>query len=476
MDAEKKIQAPVTPGERFRARLIVSVLLIVFSLVVGGGVFQFLALKRPAIEPRPVNEKTYNVGVFRAEVCTLQEILSGFGTARADREVVISAPVTGEVVEINPQLKVGTSLVAPSMGTTEDGKSKPQEGDLLIRIDPRAYQERVTQAKSRLEEVNADINSLRQQIVNNERLLKKSEQDYKNFESEYERIKRSNEKKVASDSEVTRALLELNRYQDNVLRYQSEAKLLPLQITSAEQKQKTLENDLEIARLNLTKTQLHVPFDGRISEVMVELGQFLAVGSGIARLTDSSLVEIPIPLAISDFSKIENAVLSGQQPLVQIAENESAEPKWDGRVVRASPEADERTRTVQVFVQVDNRDTESPLLPGTFVNARIVGPVLKGVYAVPRDAILNKALFVVRDGRAVKLNPKVQRVIRSLAIVEADLQPNDQVILTNLDIIFDGAKIEIQKERTIDEELATTRAGVKRLDATAESKPRVSAE
>jgi hypothetical protein len=36
----------------------------------------------------------------------------------------------------------------------------------------------------------------------------------------------------------------------------------------------------------------------------------------------------------------------------------------------------------------------------------------------------------------------------------AGLQPGEQIILTNLDVLRDGSKVEVQAERSVEEELA----------------------
>ncbi|MED5446879.1 MAG: hypothetical protein VYA62_01555, partial [Planctomycetota bacterium] len=78
---------------------------------------------------------------------------------------------------------------------------------------------------------------------------------------------------------------------------------------------------------------------------------------------------------------------AGEGPLVDLATEETGAASWKGRVVRLAPEIDERTRTGRAFVVVENSRQSQPLVPGTFVHARITGLQHGRAVVIPRDAI-----------------------------------------------------------------------------------------
>jgi multidrug efflux pump subunit AcrA (membrane-fusion protein) len=445
-----------------RKRLVMSFVLVAACLVVGGLTFQWLADMQPPVGKRETAEKVYNVDAFVAQRVDVKEIISGFGTAKCDREVVISAQVDGEIVEIHPRLRVGAFVSDGTDHRTDDGQSTGEGADLLARVDPRPYQERVTQSQNRLDEAIAEIASLEQQVANNQQLLAKAQRDYSTFEKEYDRIKKSLSKGVATASDLTRSLLDLQKYQDNVLGYETNGKLLPLNIASARQRQRSLSNDLKLAQMELKKTEIRPRFSGRLSEVMIDLGQFVRIGEPISRVSDLNIVEVAVPLPLAEYEKLEAQVRSGDQPEVNLAPNETADSKWVGRLVRVAPEADAETRTVNVFVEVDNRDQSTPLLPGTFVNVRIHGPVFRDVVPIPRDAIQNGRVFVANKGKAKSREVQVTQPLQTLAIV-SKVQPGEHVVLTNLDIIFEDAPVTIQRIRKLADELNSHRTQFARI-------------
>ena len=96
-------------------KIVVSALLVM--LFIGGGVAVavVLYLGKPTVEARKPEKALLNVDVFEVTECEFQELLTGFGTSRAEREGIVAAQVTGEITEIHPQLKVGSSVQAASV-------------------------------------------------------------------------------------------------------------------------------------------------------------------------------------------------------------------------------------------------------------------------------------------------------------------------------------------------------------------------
>ncbi len=433
---------------------------LILTVAVGG----FIVLKgmpKPP-EKRQATEQVYNVQVFEVETLNLQEVITGFGTARADREVIVPAQVAGEISELHENLRVGFKV-----------KSLPDQPCVLAKIDPRTYTERCERVKSQLRESEAEISRLKKESLNSDRSLKKAQGDLKAIQEQYQRIVKNKSRGAASASDVTRALLEVRQYEQTILQLENDASLMPARLESTTRRMESLEGDLRLALLDFENTSVPAPFDGSVSEVMVEKGQYVRVGDPLIRLTNTSLVEIPLPLALSDFLKIESQLQAGETPEVELAVNATAPPQWRGRVVRAAPEADPGTRTVMVFVEVLNAAPPAdgsqsatnpvPLRPGTFVHARIAGPTLPGAIAIPRDAISKGSVFVAEEGLARKRKLELGTTLQSLVVVEQGLKSGDRVVLTNLDVVRDQVRLEVTDGVTTNDELGRQRTPGARL-------------
>jgi len=432
---------------------VISIVLSVVSLALGVLGFSVLAsLKEPPSE-RPSVERSFNVDVFEVEPVTLQEVVSGFGTARADREVTLAAQVSGEVIFAHDRLEEGGRFEGPSSGPKADGSGGSSPGETLIVIDPRTYESQVRQIQGRLDELDAQIERLKKEQINNERLLAKAKKDVERYREEYERVRSLRERNVTTASSVTTAELELSRYEDTLVKMENEAELFPIRIAQTERTRDATAEELESARLDEERTVVKAPFDGTLCEVYVEQGQYLRAGDQIACLTDPTIVEIPIPITLGDFAKISARIGSALPPEARLAINETDPPRWTGTVVRAAPKADSSSRTINVYVRVENSEQNSPLLPGTFVHARIDGPTIHDAVTVPRDAIQSQSVYIVDDGRAKRQEIEIARSLGPVSVIASGIEPGDQVLLTNLDAVFDGAAVKPQGSRSLEQEL-----------------------
>jgi RND family efflux transporter MFP subunit len=461
-----------------KRRIVVSLVLCIIFPVCGIVVFLLLAsLKQSPAKNILIEKIIYNVEVFDVEPANLQEIISGFGTARSNREVMLAAEVAGRIELVHPRLKVGWEVHVQDIGRDDSGRSETLLADELLRIDGETYELRVEQSQKRIAEATTELEQLEQEKRNLISELEKAKADITEYSSEFQRILKLQQDGVLSKSDVTKSRLELQRYELLLTRSENQVKLLPFREKQINARIETYQTDLRMAQLDLEKTIIFPPFSGTLSSVTAEIGQYVRPGDPLVKIIDKTIVEIAIPITLEDFAKIEPTLRqkesnSQKKSLAALAENESDAPRWMGHVVRAAPIADELTRTVNIFIRVDNtkeistknRKPWSPLLPGSFVHARIDGPILKQILVVPRDAIVNGRIFVAVEDKNIhsqqdeillveERHVSVKRTLHSFAVVSHGLKPGDRVILTNLDIIYQDAKIRVRSHCKLIDEL-----------------------
>lgn len=431
--------------------------LCLLALLVGGGSFAGLASLREEPARRDIEAKVFNVEVFEVRRSNLREIVRGFGAATAEREVVYSAQVAGEIASVSRRLKVGEAVSGPEFFPNDpiaDSGSQQTQGEILLAIDPEVYHERLTQADNAVAEAHAEIQTLTQREKNNTRLLDTSRRNYATAKADHERMERLAKDGTVTQNQLTLSQLEERRYERTLIEAENEHSLFAAQQRQLQKRVERLETEKKLAAIDVKRTEVRAPFSGVLTEVHVEKGQYVQPGTPLYRVTQIDSVEIAIPLHPLEFAKVAELVLAGEQPTVRLAENEVASTRWTGRVVRISPEADSATRTIDVFVEVDNRDVALPLLPGSFVQARIDGPILRDAMVIPRGAVIGSdpvttRVFVERDGRAVSIPVTVARRLEGQAFIASGLSPGDRVVLTNLDALRDGASIDVQATTSV---------------------------
>lgn len=460
------MENPQSPASGIR-RLVVSEILVVLVLGLSYVGFKLLYAQKPEVDQKDIDPVQLNVDVFEVQPVTFHELLTGFGTARADREVIVAAQTTGEIVEIHSQLKAGYSVKAT--GVKDAGNAPSYEPEMLLKMDPRDHQERVEQSESRIEESKTEIAGLRVQQESTSRQLAKSRSILATLQEEFERLKRGLERNVTTPSDVNRASLEVQRYEDAIIQLENQAASIPHQIKAAEQRLTSAESERNRALTDLQRTIVTAPFDGVLSEVYVEQGRFVRAGEQLLKVVDPSLVEIPVSLGLEDFLHLQQQLKAGQHPEVTLSPDETSETTWNGHVVRAAPEADTQSRTVQIFVEVSNLDSDIPLLPGTFTHASIVGGRFTDALLVPRDAVVRGHVFVVdKAGTAHRRTVIPGRRFQSMILIESGLKPGDQLVLTNLDVVEDGQDVLVQNTVNAAIEIASLRTSVVRLITDAE--------
>ncbi|MEZ6044102.1 MAG: hypothetical protein R3C11_00660 [Planctomycetaceae bacterium] len=147
------------------------------------------------------------------------------------------------------------------------------------------------------------------------------------------------------------------------------------------------------------------------------------------------------------------------------------------------------------------------------MHARIEGDILEDALIIPRDAIQNGQVFVAsrksvprppspnlreeeektesqkndednsevtEQEEAKELPPvyaiearavEVKQTLQSLAVISSGIEPGESVVMSNLDVIYDGAKIEIFSRKDLSEEIKSQRVRVARELDTASNAP-----
>lgn len=199
------------------------------------------------------------------------------------------------------------------------------------------------------------------------------------------------------------------------------------QLEGAEAALRAARADLDQAGLNVRRTSISAPFNGRISEKFVDLGQYIAPGTPVAKVYDTDVVEVRLPLTDRQVALLElplnfqdHAAQSAGAVAILRARFGGSEWQWTGRVVRTDASIDVDSRVVYAVVEVekpfvhDPDNARPPLGIGLFVDAEIEGRQLEKVTTLPRNALLNDGTVLLVDDED-RLQPQSVLVLKSNA-------------------------------------------------------------
>ncbi|MFB0979634.1 MAG: efflux RND transporter periplasmic adaptor subunit [Alteromonadaceae bacterium] len=284
--------------------------------------------------------------------------IESYGTAEPLTQTQLVSEVSGRVIEVANNIRAGSSFKA---------------GDILLYIDPRDYQIEVDVAKSTVADAWVKYKEeLAQADV--------AERDWN----------------VKPGSEAGRDLA--------LRKPQVAAALASYDASKARQAK---------AELNLERTQVKAPFDGKILKQMVDLGQVVNPSQAIAEIYSTDFIEVRLPVKAQDLAHIQlsdeyhapgNTPQNNQNHLpVVFFEGELGGKTytWEGKLVRNEGAFDSSTRMLYVVAKLDNPFVSSQHLPalrvGQFLRAKIEGTQLMDVYAIPRRAVSQSNMIAVAE-------------------------------------------------------------------------------
>ena len=327
----------------------------------------------------------------------------GEGTVRPLREISLVPQVGGKVIYVSPALVNGGEF---------------SQGKTLLGIDPVDYQLAVTLARAKVKDAESHLRLAEEETA-------AARQEWRLHYAGGPKAHRKPPPLVAKEP----------------------------QLAAAQAKLEAERADLRKSLLNLERTELKTPFDGRVSQENVDIGQYVSPGQALATLYSTEAVEIVLPLEDEDLFWFHvpgftpgNSPGSPAKVRARIAGRDLT---WSGKVVRTEGKLDERTRMIRVVVRVEKPYAKKPPLPvGLFVTVDIEGRTLPNAAIIPRSALhQGDVVWVVDKGdehsRLLFRQVDVSRVQGDEVIVKAGLKEGERVVITTLKGVTDGMAVRI---------------------------------
>ncbi len=222
------------------------------------------------------------------------------------------------------------------------------------------------------------------------------------------------------------------------------------QIVEAEASVKSAQAQLAQSKLDLKRTQIRMPFNGRVVQASIDVGEVVSANQQIGVVYSNEHFEIPISLEVDQLSWInlpdsENNV-KGNLVNIYVKDGEKTHP-LKGEVSRIESELEALSRLARVVVTLLYSDIPMQLrnkvIPGLFVSVDIKSRQLLDVTAIPRTALRqNNALWVVKNERLSVIQPDILFKSNQEIIVNK-LEAGTMIVISDLDIVTEGMQVRV---------------------------------
>lgn len=383
------------------------------------------------------------------------------GNAIPYREVDLSAQVGGEITKKSERLSPGRFVT---------------QGDSLLEIDATDYQLEVARLEQEVKLAQIDLAQLELDRVNADRLLELNRNVVRLRQADVSRLERL--QGAASVTELNALKLAQLAASEKVIAGEN-------LVRSYDTKQKELDATLKLAnlqlkraRLDLERTRITAPFSGVVVETFVEANSTVAKGQLIARLEDTSKVEVRCNLRSQDLALLAHFQPPASQPPTAPRPSSTAYElppvpvtiqleragklhQWAGVLSRQDGLGlEQNTRTMPVRVRVDRPtqnlgSTEQPhasiaLIRGMFVKVVLHWQPDQSLMTLPESVIRpGKNVWLMRDGK-LRVEPiHVSRIDNGQAYFDpanSNIRTDDKVISSPVPDAREGLAVSEKRQ------------------------------
>ena len=361
------------------------------------------------LKPKPEKAKRLPpprllVEVIDAAPQTLRPTIASQGTVAPRTEIDLVSQVSGKVVAVDRSYANGSFF---------------RQGDQLIQLEPSDYQFAVIRAK-------AQVAKAEEQVALEKGRSRQAKREWRDL-----------------GDNTANALF-----------------LREPQLASAEAALESARADLDKANLDLSRTSIVTPFQGRIRETFVDLGQYITPGTRIAKIYSTDVVEVRLPLSDRQAALIDLPVnfedaQTASYPEVLLKRSVGGKTyKWQGKIVRTEASIDIQSRMTYAVAEVQNpfktdpNSDRPPLSIGLFVEAQIAGRQMANAIELPKS-------IIYRGNEVLLLNDNNEVRFARLSVVQSDTDsvvtdsfaPGTRIVGTRIALPVPGMRVDVSATR-----------------------------
>lgn len=407
------------------------VLLPVVILSVAIAVFMALSLSKPEKQTIERPEKVWRVKSVPVRFEQISPVITVYGRVETPRRASLNAAISADLTQVNV---LEGAVVS--------------QGDVLLTLDNSDADLLLNQREADLAEVNALISSEQARYRRDKGLLANEKALLVLAEKAVTRARKLDASRLVTRTSLDDAIANQQRQVVTLKRLQHDVAEHPARLAGLKARQARAKALLEQARLDVERSIIKAPFNGRIANLNVSMGDRVRVGDNLLSIYDLDELEVRAQIPGRYLRQIRDGLTQGLEAM--------ATAVLDGKpltfeLTRLSGETRQDSGGVDgLFSLAGDNHT---LALGTFIELSLSLGTQDNVVVMPFNALygLNR-VYRIKEGylEAVKISRvgeyqdsegQTQLLIRS-----EELRQDDRVVSTQLPNAITGLRVEALNE------------------------------
>ncbi|TRO67119.1 efflux RND transporter periplasmic adaptor subunit [Christiangramia sabulilitoris] len=188
----------------------------------------------------------------------------------------------------------------------------------------------------------------------------------------------------------------------------------------------------------LAKYAIIAPYDGILTEALVNKGTLIRPGQKLGEFIDPSVYELEVSIAkkFSDVLEVGKAVK---------LQNLEGTKTYEGTVSRINGKVNQETQSIRVFIKVENPE----LSEGMYLEAQLDAKEEKDAIEIPRELLVDRSkVYVVQDStlNLVEIDPVY---FTNNTVVIKGLDNGTKILSANVPGAYSGMLVKIEGQKDL---------------------------
>ena len=203
-----------------------------------------------------------------------------------------------------------------------------------------------------------------------------------------------------------------------------------------------LNADIELVKVNISKTEIRAPFNGRLGLKKISMGAYITPANLLTTISEVNRLKLQFTVP----EKYGTLIKKGQKVYFEV---DGSAGRYTATVIATESAVEETTRSLMIRAMINSSD--SRLVPGEFAKVKMVLGQNNNAIMIPSQAVMlqgrKKQAILFKDGKADYI--EITTGIRDSAKVQVvnGLTIGDTLVTSGLLFLRPGAEIKLAKNK-----------------------------